>query len=196
VCGRVQTHHGRLRDDAAVAQDLRCLRHKWHERELGRRGRVGLMIEKDRFNVGVAGDDVIVNGGRVKHWRLARLLPEPAPRLAVTRRLAVVPCLEPQRHTVATLVPTRLKPRPASAQRQTVAGLGTMLAQTIVWASMPRRAVVCSGPTAARGSGQARATSKPAIRLWPGPPWQRPRWLSASARRGRGFSTGNRRNTL
>jgi len=41
--------------------DLRRLWRKWHQRELRGRGRVRLMVEKDRFNMGVACDDVIAD---------------------------------------------------------------------------------------------------------------------------------------
>ena len=61
-----------------------------------------------------------------------RLLPEPEHRLAVTSSLAVLHCLEPQIKTGEKLVQTRLKHSPAYEQLQTVAGIGTILAQTIV----------------------------------------------------------------
>ena len=59
-----------------------------------------------------------------------RLLPEPEHVLAVTSSLAVLHCLEQQIKTVAKLVQTRLQHPPASAPRQTVEGIGTILAQT------------------------------------------------------------------
>jgi transposase len=61
-----------------------------------------------------------------------RLLPEPEHVLAVTSSLAVLHCLEQQIKTVEKLVHTRLKHTPAYAQLQTVEGIGTILAQTIV----------------------------------------------------------------
>jgi hypothetical protein len=62
---------------------------------------------------------------------LKRLRPEPAPVLAVTRRLAAVPCLGQQNKPWAKLGPTRLQHTPADEPRQPVDGLGTMLAQTL-----------------------------------------------------------------
>jgi hypothetical protein len=44
------------------------------------------MVEKDRFNVGVACDDVIVNGRRVKHRRLARQRGQDSERIGEERR--------------------------------------------------------------------------------------------------------------
>jgi transposase len=63
---------------------------------------------------------------------LERLLPEPDPVLAVTSSLAVVHCLGQQIKTWAKLVQTRLQHTPADEQLQTVDGIGTILAQTIV----------------------------------------------------------------
>jgi transposase len=63
---------------------------------------------------------------------IERLLPEPEHSLAVTSSLAVLHCLEQQLNTVEKLVPTRLKHSPAYEQLQTVEGIGTILAQTIV----------------------------------------------------------------
>ncbi|HSF30184.1 MAG TPA: IS110 family transposase [Candidatus Tectomicrobia bacterium] len=60
------------------------------------------------------------------------LLPEPEHSLAVTSSLAVLHCLEQQIKTVEKLVHTRLKHSPAYEQLQTVEGIGTILAQTIV----------------------------------------------------------------
>jgi len=79
-------------------------------------------------------------GGRLSAKRLRavpledieRLLPEPEPSLAVPSRLAVVHGLEPQIHTVAKLVQTRLQHSPASEPLPTVEGLGTIVAQTMV----------------------------------------------------------------
>jgi transposase len=62
---------------------------------------------------------------------IERLLPEPAHVLAVTSSLAVVHCLGQQITTLEKLVPTRLQHTPASAQLQTVEGIGTIVAQTI-----------------------------------------------------------------
>jgi transposase len=61
-----------------------------------------------------------------------RLLPEPAHVLAVTSSLAVLHCLGQQIKTLEKLVQTRLKHTPAYEQLQTVEGIGTILAQTIV----------------------------------------------------------------
>jgi transposase len=63
---------------------------------------------------------------------IERLLPEPEQVLAVTSSLAVLHCLEQQINTLEKLVHTRLKHTPAYEQLQTVAGIGTLLAQTIV----------------------------------------------------------------
>jgi hypothetical protein len=64
------------------------------------------------------------------------------------------------------------------------------------WAMTPRMAAVCRGPTAAMGSGKARATSKRVTHRLRGPPWKRPRVRSAAARRGRGVPNANRPNAL
>lgn len=61
-----------------------------------------------------------------------RLLPESEHVLAVTSSLAVLHCLEQQIKTVEKLVQTRLKHTLAYEQLQTVEGMGTILAQTIV----------------------------------------------------------------
>jgi transposase len=58
--------------------------------------------------------------------------PEAAHVLAVTSSLAVVHGRGPQIKTLEKTVNTCLKPTPAYAQLQTVAGIGTTLAQTIV----------------------------------------------------------------
>ena len=63
---------------------------------------------------------------------LARMLPNAEQGLAVTSRLAVVHCLGQQIKTLEKAVQKRLKHTPAYAQLQTVAGIGTILAQTIV----------------------------------------------------------------
>lgn len=60
------------------------------------------------------------------------LLPEPEHVLAVTSSLAVWHCLGQQIKTLEKLVHTRLKHTPAYEQLQTVEGIGTILAQTIV----------------------------------------------------------------
>ena len=82
-------------------------------------------------------------GGRLRARRmhaltleeLERLLPEPAPVLAVTSSLAVVHCLGQQIKTLEKLGHTRLQHTPAYEQLQTVAGIGTIVAQTIVLAT-------------------------------------------------------------
>jgi len=61
-----------------------------------------------------------------------RLLPEPDQVLAVTSSLAVLHCLGPQIKALEKLVHKRLQPTPAYEQLQTVDGIGTILAQTIV----------------------------------------------------------------
>jgi transposase len=63
---------------------------------------------------------------------LQGLLSEAAPLLAVTSSLAVVPCLRPQIKTLAKTVTQHQKPTPAYVQLQTVEGIGTIWAQTIV----------------------------------------------------------------
>jgi len=63
---------------------------------------------------------------------LERLLPESDHILAVTRSLAVLHCLAQQINTLEKLVHTRLKHTPAYEQLQTVDGIGTILAQTIM----------------------------------------------------------------
>ena len=63
---------------------------------------------------------------------LERLLPGSDHILAVTSSLAVLHCLGQQINTLEKLVHTRLKPTPAYEQLQTVAGIGTILAQTIM----------------------------------------------------------------
>jgi transposase len=63
---------------------------------------------------------------------LERLLPVPEHVLAVTSSLVVVHCLAQQIKTLETMVQKRLKHTSAYAQLQTVAGIGPILAQTIV----------------------------------------------------------------
>src|SRR5882724_3044116 len=63
---------------------------------------------------------------------LEGLLPHAEQVLAVTSSLAVVHCLGPQIKTLEKAVQKRLKHPRAYAQLQTVAGIGTMLAQTTV----------------------------------------------------------------
>jgi transposase len=63
---------------------------------------------------------------------LQGMLPAAEHILAVTSSLAVVHCLRQQIKTLAKTVNQHLKPTPAYAQLQTVDGIGTMLAQTIV----------------------------------------------------------------
>src|SRR5207245_323597 len=61
-----------------------------------------------------------------------RLLPEPDQVLAVTSSLAVLHCLGQQIKALEKLVHTRLQHTPAYEQLQTVDGIGTIVAQTIV----------------------------------------------------------------
>jgi transposase len=63
---------------------------------------------------------------------LQGMLPEAEHVLAVTSSLAVVHCLGQQIKTLEKTLNTCLKPTPAYAQLQTVDGIGTTLAQTIV----------------------------------------------------------------
>jgi transposase len=63
---------------------------------------------------------------------LERLLSEPDQILAVTSSLAVLHCLGQQIKTLEKAVSKRLKHTPAYEQLQTVDGIGTILAQTIV----------------------------------------------------------------
>ena len=63
---------------------------------------------------------------------LEGVLPEAAQILAVTRSLAVLHCLRQQITTLEKTVNKRLQHTPAYAQLQTVEGIGTILAQTIV----------------------------------------------------------------
>jgi len=63
---------------------------------------------------------------------LASLLPNAEQVLAVTSSLAVLHCLRQQIKTLEKAVQQRLKHTPAYAQLQTVDGIGTILAQTIV----------------------------------------------------------------
>ena len=60
------------------------------------------------------------------------MLPEAEHVLAGTSSLTVLHCLGPQIKTLAKTVHKRLKPTPAYEQLQTVEGIGTILAQTIV----------------------------------------------------------------
>jgi hypothetical protein len=75
-----------------------------------------------------------------------RLRPEPAPVLAVPSSRAVGHCLGQPSTTVAKLVHTRLQHTPAYAPLQTVEGMGTMLAQTMVWETGARRRLPTVGP--------------------------------------------------
>jgi len=63
---------------------------------------------------------------------LAGILPEAEQVLAVTSSLAVMHCLGQQIKTLEKTVQKHLKHTPAYAQLQTVDGIGTILAQTIV----------------------------------------------------------------
>jgi transposase len=63
---------------------------------------------------------------------LARILPNAEQVLAVTSSLAVLHCLGQQSKTLEKAVQKRLKHTSAYAQLQTVDGIGTILAQTIV----------------------------------------------------------------
>jgi transposase len=106
-------------------------------------------------------------GGRLRAKRIhalprediGRLLPEPEPSLAVTSRLAVVHCLEPPMQTVEKLVHTRLKHSPAYAQLQTVEGIGTIVAQTIVLATGAMRRFATVGQYASSCRGVQSTTS-------------------------------------
>ena len=53
-------------------QDVRCLRNELHKRQLSGSGGVCFWVEKDRFNVGVTRNDVVVNRRRVEHRCVAR----------------------------------------------------------------------------------------------------------------------------
>jgi transposase len=105
-------------------------------------------------------------GGRLSAKRLhalpleesERLLPEPEHRLAVTSRLAVLHCLEPQIKTVEKLVQTRLKHSPAYAQLQTGEGIETILAQTLVWETGAMRRFPTVGQYASDCRGVPRTT--------------------------------------
>ena len=63
---------------------------------------------------------------------LQGMLSEAEHVLALTSRLAVVHCVAPQITTLEKTVPQHLKHTPASAQLQSVEGMGTIVAQTIV----------------------------------------------------------------
>jgi transposase len=63
---------------------------------------------------------------------LVSMLSHPEQVLAVTSSLAVLHCLGQQINTLEKAVQKRLKHTPAYAQLQTVDGIGTILAQTIV----------------------------------------------------------------
>jgi hypothetical protein len=65
--------------------------------------------------------------------------------LAVTRRLAVVPCLGPQSTTLEKRGHTRLQHPAADEPLQTVAGIGTMLAQTMALATGDMRRLPTGG---------------------------------------------------
>jgi transposase len=90
---------------------------------------------------------------------IERLLPEPAHVLAVTSSLAVLHCLEQQMKTVEKLVHTRLKHPPAYAQLQTVEGIGTILAQTIVLETGDMRRF----PTVGQYASYCRCVQSPKI---------------------------------
>jgi transposase len=68
-----------------------------------------------------------------------RLLPEPDQVLAVTSSLAVLHGLGPQIKALDKLVHTRLQHTPAYEQLQTVDGIGTIVAQTMVLETGDRR---------------------------------------------------------
>jgi transposase len=63
---------------------------------------------------------------------LQGMLPKAEHVLAITSSLAVVHCLRQQIHTLEKTVNQHLKPTPAYGQLQTVEGIRTILAQTIV----------------------------------------------------------------
>jgi transposase len=138
---------------------------------------------------------------------LERLLPEPAPVLAITSSLAVVPCLGQQIKTLEKLVHTRLQHTPAYEQLQTVDGMGTILAQTIVletgdirrFPTVGQYASYCRWVTSTKirnGKRQGRGNVKNGIHIWNGPPWKRPSLPSASALGANGCINGNRRKAL
>jgi len=56
----------------AAQEDRHGLRDERRQRRLRDRGRIGRVVPEDTLDVGVAGDDVVVDGGRVEHRPLAR----------------------------------------------------------------------------------------------------------------------------
>ena len=95
---------------------------------------------------------------------LARLLPESAHLLAVPSRLAVMHCLAPQINTLAKLVQTRLQHPPAYEPLQTVDGLGTIVAQTMMRETGDMRRFAPGGPYASYCRCVQRTTSSPGQR--------------------------------
>jgi transposase len=77
-----------------------------------------------------------------------RLLPEPDQVLAVISSLAVLHCLGQPIKALAKLVHKRLQPTPAYAQLQTVDGIGTIWAPTIVLETGARRRLPTVGKDA------------------------------------------------
>ena len=131
-------------------------------------------------------------GGRFGATRLEALPPservrlrsQPAPVLAVTSRQAVVPGLGPQSKTLDKAVQQRRKPPPASAPRQTVAGSGTLWAQTIVLATGARGRFPPVGTSASYCRGVGSTTIRNGKRKGPGnvnngPPYRE--WASREA---------------
>jgi transposase len=138
---------------------------------------------------------------------LERLLPEPEHVLAITSSLAVLHCLGQQIHTLEKLVHTRLKHTPAYEQLQTVDGIGTILAQTIVLETGDSRRFATVGNDASscrcvqstkssNGKRKGQGHVKQATRIWSGPLWQQPSLPSASAPASSGFTNGNRRKAI
>ena len=71
VGGRIEADHRGLRLVATLEQDLLRLGDQWDERELGGGGGEGVRIEEDRLDVGVPGDDVVVQRRCVEDRRQA-----------------------------------------------------------------------------------------------------------------------------
>src|SRR5262245_55600613 len=86
--------------------------------------------------------------------------PEAAHVLAGTRSLTVVHCLGHQSNTPAKTGDPCLQPTAAYAQRQTVAGIGTTWAQTIVWAT----GALGRYPTVGHDASYGRCGGSPPIR--------------------------------
>ena len=87
-----------------------------------------------------------------------RLLPEPDQVLAVTSSLAVLHCLGQQIKALEKLVHKRLQHTPAYEQLQTVDGIGTIVAQTIVRETGDMRRLPTVGHYASYGRGVKSTT--------------------------------------